>query len=90
MKLKLEAAKTVALVLLVLTIALGPTALPAFAQGPTPATPIQHLVVIFNENISFDHYFGTYPNARNLQRRAKVHRYNDYGRQWTDFGFDDE
>jgi len=29
------------------------------------ATPIDHLVVIFPENISFDHYFGTYPNARN-------------------------
>jgi phospholipase C len=26
-------------------------------------TPIQHLVVIFQENVSFDHYFGTYPNA---------------------------
>jgi phospholipase C len=29
------------------------------------ATPIQHLVVIFDENISFDHYFGTYPVAAN-------------------------
>jgi phospholipase C len=29
-------------------------------------TPIQHLVVIFQENVSFDHYFGTYPNAQNL------------------------
>ena len=27
--------------------------------------PIKHLVVIFNENRSFDHYFGTYPNAMN-------------------------
>ena len=27
--------------------------------------PIKHLVVIFNENRSFDHYFGTYPNAVN-------------------------
>src|SRR5690242_6382602 len=25
-------------------------------------TPIKHVVVIFGENISFDHYFGTYPN----------------------------
>jgi phospholipase C len=32
----------------------------------TPAsTPIKHVVVIFDENISFDHYFGTYPNATN-------------------------
>ncbi|MFD1048266.1 alkaline phosphatase family protein, partial [Kibdelosporangium lantanae] len=28
-------------------------------------TPIKHVVVIFGENISFDHYFGTYPNAAN-------------------------
>ena len=28
-------------------------------------TPIKHLVVIFSENRSFDHYFGTYPNAQN-------------------------
>jgi phospholipase C len=30
------------------------------------ATPIKHLVVIFQENVSFDHYFGTYPYAQNL------------------------
>jgi phospholipase C len=30
------------------------------------ATPIKHLVVIFQENVSYDHYFGTYPNAMNL------------------------
>ena len=29
------------------------------------ATPIQHVVVIFQENVSFDHYFGTYPMAMN-------------------------
>src|SRR3979490_2791979 len=29
-------------------------------------TPIKHLVVIFQENVSFDHYFGTYPVAKNL------------------------
>jgi phospholipase C len=28
-------------------------------------TPIRHLVVIFQENVSFDHYFGTYPHAAN-------------------------
>src|ERR1700741_1221923 len=31
------------------------------------ATPIKHLVVIFGENRSFDHYFGTYPTATNPQ-----------------------
>jgi len=30
------------------------------------ATPIKHIVVIFQENVSFDHYFGTYPKALNL------------------------
>ena len=29
------------------------------------STPIKHLVIIFQENVSFDHYFGTYPNATN-------------------------
>jgi phospholipase C len=28
-------------------------------------SPIKHLVVIFDENVSFDHYFGTYPKAAN-------------------------
>ena len=36
------------------------------AQDALPtATPIKHVVVIFGENRSFDHYFGTYPNAQN-------------------------
>jgi phospholipase C len=35
------------------------------ATGNATATPIKHLVVIFQENVSFDHYFGTYPNAAN-------------------------
>ena len=60
--------KTMALALALVT-ALGPTTIPAFAApartfAPT-ATPIKHLVVIFQENVSFDHYFGTYPIATN-------------------------
>jgi len=31
-------------------------------------TPIKHVVVIFQENVSFDHYFGTYPVAANLAK----------------------
>src|SRR4051794_38471902 len=34
-------------------------------RGGRTATPIEHLVVIFQENVSFDHYFGTYPHAAN-------------------------
>jgi phospholipase C len=33
--------------------------------GSATATPIKHLVVIYQENVSFDHYFGTYPQAAN-------------------------
>jgi phospholipase C len=29
------------------------------------ATPLRHVVVIFQENVSFDHYFATYPVAAN-------------------------
>lgn len=32
---------------------------------PTTTTPIQHVVIIFQENVSFDHYFATYPVAAN-------------------------
>ena len=35
------------------------------SRGSATATPIKHLVVIFQENVSFDHYFGTYPTAAN-------------------------
>ena len=34
-------------------------------HGAQTATPIKHLVVIFQENVSFDHYYATYPNATN-------------------------
>jgi len=38
----------------------APAIVPTTAQAA-----IKHVVVIFGENISFDHYFGTYPNAAN-------------------------
>ena len=39
---------------------------PHFRSGAVHlATPVKHVIVIFNENISFDHYFGTYPLAKN-------------------------
>jgi len=37
----------------------------ASADDDTVTTPITHLVVIFQENVSFDHYFATYPHAAN-------------------------
>ncbi len=43
----------------------SPVAASAQSGSGSTATPIKHLVVIFQENVSFDHYFGTYPNALN-------------------------
>ena len=40
----------------------GAAAAPS-GSGARTATPISHLVVIFQENVSFDHYFGTSPHA---------------------------
>jgi phospholipase C len=34
-------------------------------DGPKTKTPIKHIVVFFQENETFDHYFGTYPYAAN-------------------------
>src|SRR5271168_4685494 len=41
------------------------TSIVSLAFGQDTAYPIKHLVVIFQENISFDHYFATYPVAAN-------------------------
>ena len=38
---------------------------PTSVEDPITPTPIKHVVVIFQENQSFDHYFGTYPRAKN-------------------------
>ena len=35
-------------------------------DAPTTTTPITHIVVIFQENRSFDQYFASYPYAANL------------------------
>src|SRR5262249_16342033 len=42
-------------------------------QRVQTATPIKHLVVIFQENVSFDHYFGTYPVAQNNPGETPFH-----------------
>ena len=56
--------------LMVATQILAPAAVQAEQNGST-ATPIKHVVVIFGENISFDHYFGTYPNATNPRNEPR-------------------
>ncbi|MGA7965826.1 MAG: alkaline phosphatase family protein [Gammaproteobacteria bacterium] len=51
--------------------------MPAFAMAnphrQRTQTPIRHLVVIFQENVSFDHYFGTYPRAENPSGEPPFH-----------------
>ncbi|MFJ6211759.1 phospholipase C [Streptomyces sp. NPDC092296] len=57
-----------AAVLLAALAAAGTAAAAPAAGGgrPTPTrSPIRHLVVIYDENVSFDHYFATYPHAAN-------------------------
>jgi len=53
------------LTLSVASSAQGPDFHRGHGDQPRTATPIKHLVVIFQENVSFDHYFGTYPYAVN-------------------------
>jgi len=47
------------------------------AEGYETATPIKHVIVIFNENISFDHYFATYPYATNPDGEPTFHAKDD-------------
>ena len=38
------------------------------SKGSATATPIKHVVVIFQENESFDHYFGDLPEGGQHRR----------------------
>jgi len=42
---------------------------PAPGSGPTGIQKIEHVVVVMQENRSFDSYFGTYPGADGLPRQ---------------------
>lgn len=54
-------------------------AAPAIATAANQAdraetkTPIKHVIVIFGENESFDHYYGTYPYATNPKGEPQFH-----------------
>jgi phospholipase C len=48
-----------------------------FAENAETTTPIKHVIVIFGENISFDHYFGTYPFATNPRGEPPFHALPD-------------
>jgi len=59
-------ALTAATIPALLTTANASTAIRAAHGDAGTTTPIKHVVVVFQENIPFDHYFGTYPHALNL------------------------
>jgi phospholipase C len=52
-------------------------AMPQSAENFQTKTPIKHLVIIFQENVSFDHYFGTYPMATNPAGEPDFHAKED-------------
>jgi phospholipase C len=65
-----KAARTIAMAAAV-TVAVGSAGARRTLAGDRDSdaettTPIEHVVVIFQENVSFDHYFATYPHAKNL------------------------
>jgi phospholipase C len=62
MKRLISVCAVLAYVLAVNAAVVVPAAAPA---DPPAATPIQHLVILYGENVSFDHYFATYPKAAN-------------------------
>ena len=47
----------------------------AIPPGSSTTTPIKHVVVIFQETVSFDHYFATYPMAANPGGEPEFHEW---------------
>ena len=62
---------TLPMILLATLLVSNVAALPSQSGHANTATPIQHVVIIFQENISFDHYFASYPVAANLKGEPK-------------------
>ncbi len=48
---------------LLLQIGAAPNAAARVPEDPEPNTPIRHVIVLMQENHTFDNYFGTYPGA---------------------------
>ncbi len=78
---KMKAAVTIAALAASLSLLAGPAlAAPGGERrggGGETTTPIRHLVVIFQENVSFDHYFGTYPFAVNPPEEPRFEARDD-------------
>ncbi|HEX6548092.1 MAG TPA: alkaline phosphatase family protein [Candidatus Dormibacteraeota bacterium] len=51
----------------------GGLAFPGVRLSRAAETPIEHVVLLMQENRSFDHYFGLYPGVEGLPNCAAVH-----------------
>ena len=65
MKTRTKVSIAIPFVLFAVMMTANVAAYPANTANSNTATPIKHVVVIFQENVSTDHYFATYPNAAN-------------------------
>lgn len=63
----------------VLALALPVMARAQEREHSNTRTPIKHVIVIFQENVSFDHYFGTYPNAEPNKDGSRYFRFTRPG-----------
>jgi len=52
----------------VLSPVFGATSVSASRSGAAPNTPIEHFIVVMQQNHTFDNYFGTYPGANGLPK----------------------
>lgn len=64
----------------VLLVAFSLMPVVAYTQNATNI-PIKHFIYIIQENITFDHYFGTYPGADGIPKNVKLTY--DVGGNWT-------
>src|SRR5512142_2672524 len=51
---------------------LGTIPVSASQAGPQTKTPIQHFIVVMQQNHTFDNYFGTYPGANGIPKGACI------------------
>ena len=50
----------------------GATSVSASQSENTPNTPIEHLIVVMQQNHTFDNYFGTYPGANGIPKETCI------------------
>jgi phospholipase C len=75
------------MLLLAVALALAPPVVAAQVDVAALRAHVKHVFVIYQENHSFDNYFGTYPGADNLaSAEAQAHGFRQYdpiGKSWV-------